>query len=242
MKLHKDDFIGKIFSNSLGLEFEVIDLENYYNVTVRFKESGFVTNARLDHVKRGAIRDRFHRENFGVGYLGSMEGVVDCKRLRSKWGGMLNRCYNPKYHERKPTYRDCKASESFQNFTNFYHWAKGQVGFNIPNWELDKDILVRGNKTYSEETCVFVPREINTVIFNSDGKFSGVRYDKNSKKWQVRVNKLGVCLSFGYYADKDVAMGLYSSEKKKVILEVAEKWKGLIDDRAYNSLINLKIT
>lgn len=241
MRLKKEDFVGKVFENSLGLEFEIIDLKSYYDVTVRFKVSGFTTTARLDHIKRGAVRDRFHRENFGVGYLGSMDGVVDHQRLRSKWGGMLNRCYNNKYHESKPTYKECKVSEYFQNFTNFYLWAKGQVGFNIVDWELDKDILLRGNKIYSEDTCVFVPREINTLIFNSDGKFSGVRFDNNSKKWQVRVNKLGVSLSFGYYEDKDTAMKLYAREKENVIREVAEKWKGKIDDRAYNALINWNI-
>lgn len=241
MRLKKEDFVGKVFENSLGLKFEIIDLKIYYDVTVRFKVSGFTTTARLDHIKRGGVRDRFHRENFGVGYLGSMDGVVDHQRLRSKWGGMLNRCYNHKYHERKPTYRDCRVSEYFQNFTNFYYWANAQVGFDIVGWELDKDILIRGNKVYSEDTCVFVPREINTLIFNSDGKFSGVRFDNNSNKWQVRVNKLGVSLSFGYYEDKDTAMKLYAREKENVIREVAEKWKGKIDDRTYDALISWNI-
>lgn len=241
MRLKKEDFIGKVFENSLGLEFEIIDLKSYYDVSVGFKVSGFTTTARLDHIKRGTVRDRFNRENFGVGYLGSMDGVVDHQRLRSKWGGMLNRCYNHKYHERKPTYRDCSVSEYFQNFTNFYYWANAQVGFDIVGWELDKDILIRGNKIYSEDTCVFVPREINTLIFNSDGKFSGVRFDNNSKKWQVRVNKLGVSLSFGYYEDKDTAMKLYAREKENVIREVAEKWRGKIDGRAYDALINWNI-
>lgn len=67
------------------------------------------------------------------------------------WQSMLVRAYSKSYHKRRPTYIGCSVSEEWKTFSNFKSWMEGQV------WEgkqLDKDLLVEGNKVYSEETCV----------------------------------------------------------------------------------------
>jgi hypothetical protein len=240
MRVSCSDYIGKTFKNSLGLEYEVVTIDSYYSVTVRFNTTGYTTKARLDHVKRGAVRDRYNRETFGVGYLGDITDGDRYKALKSKWSGMMTRCYDENYHIKKPTYIGCNVSDYFQNFSNFYQWAKSQIGFDQDGWELDKDILVRNNKTYSEDTCCFIPREINLAIVNSTSE-SGLRLCKRSGKYQVRVNKFGISHSFGYHESKDKALGIYSNEKRKYLREIAEKWKEDIDPRVYQSLLNWKL-
>lgn len=36
----------------------------------------------------------------------------------------------------------------------------------MEGWHLDKDILLKGNKVYSPETCAFVPAKINSLLIS----------------------------------------------------------------------------
>ena len=80
------------------------------------------------------------------------------------WKDMLKRCYSPKYRETRPTYAGCSVSEEWLTFSLFRRWMEGQ------DWEgkqLDKDLLVEGNKVYSSETCVFVTGAVNNFTIDS---------------------------------------------------------------------------
>lgn len=75
------------------------------------------------------------------------------------WQSMLTRCYSDKYQAKQPTYIGCMVCEEWLIFSNFRKWMVKQ------NWEgnqLDKDLLFKGNKKYSPEACVFVPRIVNS--------------------------------------------------------------------------------
>ena len=84
----------------------------------------------------------------------------------TKWVSMLRRCYSAKYHASRPTYKGCTVCDEWLTFSNFRGWMITQ------EWEgkeLDKDLLGRGSKVYSPNTCVFIPREVNTFITNNTG-------------------------------------------------------------------------
>ena len=82
---------------------------------------------------------------------------------------MLTRCYSDKYKKKKPTYEDCKVYEELLNFQNFAKWdSENYYEIEGETMCLDKDILVKHNKIYSPETCVYVPNTINVLFTKSD--------------------------------------------------------------------------
>ena len=89
-----------------------------------------------------------------------MKTVFRCP-YHTKWGSMLERCYSPIYHEQFPTYKDCIVCEDWLTFSNFRKWMEGRVWKGL---HLDKDFLIKDNKVYSPETCVFIESKINTFL------------------------------------------------------------------------------
>lgn len=97
----------------------------------------------------------------GVAY-NDLDAVSDTI-LYSHWMSMLKRCYDTNHLKHYPTYEMCSVCEEWRQLSNFKEWFDKNY---VEGWQLDKDILVKGNKEYSPETCCFVPQEINK-LFNS---------------------------------------------------------------------------
>ena len=77
------------------------------------------------------------------------------------WKEMLRRCYSNRYQEKYPTYIGCSVKKEWHSFMAFREWMMKQ------EWqgkELDKDLLIQGNKIYSSVTCVFVGRSLNGLL------------------------------------------------------------------------------
>ena len=100
--------------------------------------------------------------------IGYVNGKIKQKRVwvcpyYRTWKGMLERCYSAKYQERQPTYKGCSVTAEWLTFSVFKEWMEKQ------QWEdkqLDKDLLVEGNKVYSKGTCVFVTRAVNNFTID----------------------------------------------------------------------------
>ena len=114
----------------------------------------------------------------GVGYLGNTSTSKNKKVKHSYriWLGMIRRCYNPRGYDGKMVYyKDCSVCDEWLCYANFEKWYDDNY-YEVNNEEmnLDKDILVKGNKIYSPNTCVFVPQRINSLFLKrnkSRGKY-----------------------------------------------------------------------
>lgn len=228
-------------------DVEIVEYINSKNVTVKFNNTGYIATAQLNNIINGRLRDKLAPYIYGVGIVGDEVCSVEGEPLREYviWQGMLRRCYCETFKERNPTYIDCKTSNNFKYFPYFKSWCKDQIGFNDPDFQLDKDILLKGNKVYCEDLCVFVPKDVNLLFTKRDSKrgecLIGVSYVERDKKYRVNLSVKGRKLINKYFNTEYEAFQAYKTSKELYIKDVAEKWKGKIDQRVYETLLNYKV-
>ena len=186
----------------------------------------------------------------GVGFNDKTRPAnVDGKNVKEYdlWQSMLKRCFSEKYQTRRPTYKGCNVSDNFLNYSFFYDWCQEQIGFGKVDekgryWQLDKDLLFVGNKTYSETTCVFVPHKINSFFTdrgNARGEYPlGVYFHKASGKFQARCAVNGKQEHLGYFDTPQEAFTVYKPFKENLCKQLALKWQSEIDERLFNTMMN----
>lgn len=238
--------INKVFKTNNYGDLVVTKYVNSYNVHVKFLETGYETISEFGAIRKGEVKDKLKPSVLGVGIIGDTNTRVNGKLLKEYrlWQDMLRRCYCTESHKTHQTYADCSVSDAFRYFPYFKEWCNKQIGFDQEGWNLDKDVLIKGNKTYSENTCVFVPREVNMLFVKSDktrgNLMIGVSCEKNSK-FVARVRKYSKVIRIGEFNTEIDAFNAYKVEKEAHIKDVANKWKGQIDKRVYQALLNYKV-
>ena len=234
--------------------FEIVEYTNNETVRIRFINTGYERSVSLKNITTGKVRDCTAPTVYGIGILG--ETVLKTTGKEAKeyilWKNMLERCYCQKAKDNLPSYTFATTSETFKHFEKFISWCKKQIGYNCVDdkgrlFQLDKDILLKNNKNYSEETCVFVPQEINLLFIyrrNNRGNYPvGVKFNKSKAKYEacVNVGSNKPRCSLGYFETVEEAFLAYKKAKEAHIKEVADKWKDQIDPRVYEALVQYKV-
>lgn len=111
------------------------------------------------------------------------------KRVYDLWSHILERCYDEKSLEKRPSYKNCYVCDRWLKLSNFIEdivkidnyelWINSERG----TYHLDKDIKVKNNKCYCLENCMFIKREINTM----ERHFSG-RKRKDNKSGIIGIS------------------------------------------------------
>ena len=243
------DCVGKVCKSLNSGDFKLLQYNDSYNVEIQFLKTGYETVARLDHIKSGKVRDPYSPSVHGVGITGTKYQIT-VNGVKTKeyelWYSMLHRCYSDSLKKKYPTYEGCEVSDNFKSYEYFYEWCHKQVGFGNESWQLDKDLLVKGNKVYSESACVFIPQEINSMLIKCDASrgeyLIGVCWYKRDKGFVAHVGKSkGKREYLGLFNTEIEAFKAYKTAKESFIKEQANKWKSQIDDRAYEALMNYQV-
>lgn len=247
----KEQYEGKVYPTKTSGDLVVVEYISSDKVLVRFTNTGNERFARMGDINKREVRDK---EAFPVYSFGIMDIPNELKKHEPKpkeyntWNNMLNRCYNENMRHSHTTYVECTVSDEFRRYSFFKEWCNNQIGFGIDKWHLDKDILSKGNKIYSPETCCFVPNEINCALPSSKkvrgGLPQGVIWNCTKTRYRARIQRKDKWESLGSYATPEEAFYVYKPAKERHIRSLAEKYKDQIDSRVYNALMNwtIKIT
>lgn len=161
------------------------------------------------------------------------------------WSNMLRRCYDEKWRHRNPAYAGCTVCEDWLTYSNFRIWfiERYQDGY-----QLDKDIKVHGNRIYSPETCLLVPKTINTLFVSkraSRGEYPiGVSYLRG--KYAAAISKTDGrkgATYIGIYSTPVEAFEAYKAAKEAHIKEIAEIYykEGKINEEVYLALMRYEV-
>lgn len=250
MKIKLIDRIGEIATNSEGLKMWIKEYRGALDLDIEFENGYIIKNQCYSNFKKGQIKNPYYRSVYGVGYLGEGKylATIDGKHTNQykEWIGIFVRCYNEKKLKKNITYEDCVIHEEWHNFQNFAKWYDDNYyEINDEKMHIDKDILFKGNKVYSPETCVFVPQNINKLFTkrqNYRGKYPiGVSFNKNNDSFVARVNKNKKSIFLGCYDIPEKAFEVYKTEKEKCIKEIADEYKSKIPQKLYDALYKYKV-
>ncbi|MEG2707461.1 MAG: AP2 domain-containing protein [Erysipelotrichaceae bacterium] len=236
--------VGSVHSTNKYGDFIITKYVNASNVHIKFLNTGYEKVTLTSCILSGEIRDRYFPSVHGVGVVGE-EPSRDNNGNKLKeyllWNHMIARCYGEISKLKSPSYQDCTVSDNFKHYPFFKDWCSKQIGFRNKGWQLDKDILVKGNKIYSEDTCAFVPQEINSLFIKCDRSRGdlplGVNYHKATFKFvaQISCNKKKVHL--GLYDTVEEAFLAYKKSKEAHVKSIAEKYKSVLDPRVYKAMM-----
>lgn len=159
-----------------------------------------------------------------------IDGKRNVTKSYNTWRHMMERCTSGYATKKNPSYLDCTVSDSFKDFQQFTDWFTQQKGYGNDEYHLDKDFLIKGNRVYSETTCVLIPKRLNSFLVNHN-KGKGVHWARNESKYVAQVSNNGKSVHIGYFDTEEDAVEAHKEAKSKL----AKSWVNLL------KLLNLDV-
>ena len=248
-----EERLGEVGMMNCGETAIIVNYANRKDITVQFKNTGELVKTTYQCFKKGSVKSHFTPSVCGKGIIGNEKTKDENGELYDsyiRWHSMLCRCYSDKCQKNRPTYKGCTVCEEWLNYSNFKKWYDDNY-YEIAGEQmcLDKDILEKGNKTYSPNVCVFVPQNINTLFTKSNkirGKYPiGVYKPNNSNKYKAQCsifyNGKKQQKSLGYYNTIEDAFNAYKQFKETNIKQMADYYKDKIPNKLYEAMYNYEV-
>lgn len=239
---------GFICRNKRGIEITLLEKlsGNRWRAVVNSTSDEFIVNQ--SQILTTDFKTPICRTVYGVGYLGSGKYYCrDSNGVMSKeyvvWVNVIKRCFtNYDGDKSRKSYQGVIVCEDWLNFQNFADWyTTATIKYNqnsiIP--KLDKDLL--GMNQYSPDSCVILPNIINCSLSEARETSKichGVR--ASNSKFTASIMENGITKNLGTFDNIDDAVNIYIEHKEAVIRRLAEQYKYVLDERAYDALINWK--
>lgn len=251
--------LGEERLNNQGCLMRIVEYNNSLDIVVEFQDEHKIkTHTSYGQFCSGSVKNPYSSDIYGVGTVGIKQCSCNDKEYKT-WNDMLRRCYSKtRNYKMTENYNDVTCCEEWLNFENFYEWLHSQSNFdkwkNGKMWNLDKDIIIKGNKMYSPETCCLVPHAINNLFTKNDKKRGnlpiGVNKHKNKNGYKFHAhcpNSLIVGtkgrVSLGTFDTPEEAFLAYKTAKESYIKQVAQKEydNGVITKECYDAMMKYEV-
>lgn len=142
------------------------------------------------------------------------------------WKEVLRRCLSDSHKQNHPTYLGVSACEEWRMFSAFRAWMVQQ---DYAGKHIDKDLLVKGNRVYSPDLCVFIPQALNNFIgVRSDRRGIwplGVNFDSSNGMLRAQCSNpfTGKKENLGLFHDPDEAHEAWRKRKHELACVYAEQ-------------------
>ncbi len=262
LQRYREKYLGTEYTSNDGYKCKLVVYRNAMDCDFLFDDDTLVTHKSIYNARKGEIKNPNTKTKCNIGFLGENNNVKDetkpvdkfYNKKRTTWEAMLNRCYDKRMEEINPSYNDCFVSEEFQNRSLFFKWFdENYYEIYDETMCLDKDILIKGNKIYSSDACIFVPERINMLFVKGNRKNKdlpiGVRRvinknigDRYEANCAIRKEyKKTISIYLGRYNTPEDAFYAYKKYKEEYIKQVADEYKDKIPQKLYDAMYNYKV-
>jgi len=184
--------------------YKIIAVEGCKAITIEFINTGTQITGASYNVTMGKVKDPMARTVAGVGYIGIGPHKPTNSPPYKRWRSMLDRCYV----EDRTTYayyggRGVYVCDDWHNFQNYCEWWNRNCCDD--SYQIDKDLLVKGNLEYGPYTCVAIPRRLNYLFADSPERRGtmpiGVHYhsEKLTNNYSASMQSFGKAKFLGFF-------------------------------------------
>lgn len=242
--------VGEKHLSRQGELFEIVAYRGAKDCDIT-NEKGDLLCRRYNDIKIGKFKNPYFPIVQGVGYIGVgkhksyLETEVK-NRAHNIWTAMFARCYSKNEQIKSPSYIGCSVDEQWHNFQNFAEWYEDNwKPYMDKTWQLDKDILQKGNKVYSPDNCCFVPNVLNSLLSKSKASRGnlpiGVVHTSSKEIFGASIMKYSKSYHIGHYKSIEEAFQAYKVAKESHIKEITNEWKGKLDSKVYDALMKYQV-
>lgn len=185
---------------------------------------------------------------------GSYKTRINGKKTKecSLWENIRIRCQIlPEQDEKRfGKYTEVTVCDEWKDFQVFSEWFTSVVksGYYQEGWQLDKDLLVKNNKVYAPEFCVFLPEDLNKAL-NIRSRNRGdlplgitLASDGCSIDVQYKCKDSQFCVRKYLPADKiEDGFAIYKAARESYIKYLGEMYKSQIDPKVYEAIKNYSV-
>lgn len=251
---------GLFFVTNEQCKIKIVKYSSFSDVVVEFQDKWkYKMKTSWQKVKDGSLKNPYSPNKYG-GIVGTNIDIdeddaflISYSKEYNWWYNILIRSCDDNFKNNNYTYNNCAIDKEWLYFWNFYKWCKSQENYHKcddgSQWAIDKDIIEKGNKIYSKDTCFIVPKNINNLLLKHDkrrGEYPiGVTRRKSDGMYEAQCSNpiIDRYVTIGLYTTPEEAFYEYKRYKEKVIKKISkiEYDNGNITEKCYLALLKYKV-